>query len=155
MKFLFSFLLTFLTISCFSQVITVTDSVPHYLNFQKNNIRSEPQSIQYVYLIPAGIVRDTISNVEFTYIKNNQLKHGKGCLVQVSRLWMADSAVVQKTVEEFYIISDARMRYEIVDKKFRDILCNSKITEYNGLFNRLFRRKPEQVWEMIPVKNSK
>ena len=152
MKFLFSILLTFLsTIFCFSQNehIVSNDSIP------KNSVKSEPQPVHYVYLIPAAIVRDTISNVEFTYVKNDQLKHGKGCLVQVSCLWMADSTVVQKTVEEFYIISDARMRYEIVDKKFRDILCNSKITEYNGLFNKLFRRKPEQVWEMIPIKNSK
>lgn len=137
--------------SMFAQTKDTIIYVPDELGIEWFKPQPEQPVVQnQVFLYPGSIVRDTISAVEFTYIKNRTLKHRTGQLVEVSQLWTTEpggGTVVLKKSQEFYVISDKKMRYEIKNLMVGKVLCNSQ-TKPVKKFLKWFRRKPEYVWEI-------
>lgn len=138
--FLTAFL--FSIMSMFAQIDSIKDFQPQPV---------QPPIENQIFLYPGEFVRDTISAVEFTYIKGRTLMYGEGQLVNVSQLWTTEPGgrgkVVIKKSYEFYVISDVSMRYEVKNKMVGTILCNSRTQEPTGIL-KFLKRKPEYVWDI-------
>lgn len=128
---------------------TLIPPTTHIRFFEQQPVQSPVEN--FVFLYPGKIQRDTISACEFTYVKNRKLRHAQGQIVEVSQNWHIQSGgqgqVVERKVLEYYIISEASLRYEIKNKVVGKWLMSS-VTVPPSKPLKCFKRKPQYVWDI-------